>query len=339
MKKVFNTLSALLIIQVAAYAQQPANRTSATKIADVLAQQPAEEQTKFLSAMRELENFTADDITNLLLGLKPQGGNNAGIEYAANSYSFYVMQPGMDAKRTVFSQGLVKALNNLTDKDNKGFVLALMKQASKNEAIEAIVPYLQDEYLVDKAALALNGIRTEQSAAALSKALAGSTSEKTTTAIVAALGDLKSKSDEEAIIATLAKYTSENYQRNAYTALSKIAGAKSAPVLLAKLKSVNYQFDKTNIGGLTLDYANNLVGNGQQALAVSVANTISAEAEKAGSATLQAGALQLLTKINPNATRKQLMKAATSSNALYRTTALELLGKYGTAADTKNLLL
>ncbi|QBQ41966.1 DUF1080 domain-containing protein [Sphingobacterium psychroaquaticum] len=338
MKKVFNTLSALLIIQVAAYAQQPANRTSATKIADVLAQQPAEEQTKFLSAMRELENFTADDITNLLLGLKPQGGNNAGIEYAANSYSFYVMQPGMDAKRTVFSQGLVKALNNLTDKDNKGFVLALMKQASKNEAIEAIVPYLQDEYLVDKAALALNGIRTEQSAAALSKALAGSTSEKTTTAIVAALGDLKSKSDEEAIIATLAKYTSENYQRNAYTALSKIAGAKSAPVLLAKLKSVNYQFDKTNIGGLTLDYANNLVGNGQQALAVSVANTISAEAEKAGSATLQAGALQLLTKINPNATRKQLMKAATSSNALYRTTALELLGKYGTAADTKKLI-
>ncbi|KKX46699.1 hypothetical protein [Sphingobacterium sp. IITKGP-BTPF85] len=47
MKKVFNTISALLILQVAAYAQQPQNRTTATKIADVLGQQPAEEKAKF----------------------------------------------------------------------------------------------------------------------------------------------------------------------------------------------------------------------------------------------------------------------------------------------------
>ena len=338
MKKVFNTLSALLLLQVAAYAQQPANRTSATKIADVLAQQPAEEQTKFLNAMREIENFNADDIRNLLLGLKPQGGNNAAVEYAANSYSFYVMQPGMEAKREVFSKGLVQALEQLSDKDNKGFVLQLMKQASKSEAVAAIVPYLSDEYLVDKAALALNGIRTEEARAALSKALATSSSEKTTTAIVAALGDLKSKADEEAIIASLSKYTAENYQRNAYTALSKIAGAKSAPVLLAKLKSVNYQFDKSNIGGLTLDYAGNLLKNGQQALGLSVVNTVFKEAEKAGSATLQAGALELLTSVNPTLARKQLMKAATSNNALYRTTALELLGQHATAADTKKLI-
>ena len=41
MKKVFNTIAALLFLQVAAYAQQPTGRTTATKIADVLAQQPA----------------------------------------------------------------------------------------------------------------------------------------------------------------------------------------------------------------------------------------------------------------------------------------------------------
>src|SRR5690606_9370146 len=157
MKKVFNTLSALLLLQVAAYAQQPANRTSATKVADVLAQQPAEEINKFTAAMKELQNFTAEDIATLLSGLKPQGGNNAAIEYAANSYSFYVMQPGMEAQREVFSNGLVLALDRLTDENNKGFVLQLMRQASKNEAIEAIVPYLKEEYLVDKAAMALNG--------------------------------------------------------------------------------------------------------------------------------------------------------------------------------------
>src|SRR5690606_36761683 len=156
MKKVFNTLSALLLIQVLAYAQQPANRTAATNIADVLAQQPAEEVNKFTAAMKELQYFTAEDIANLLMGLIPYGGNNDATEYAANSYSFYVMQPGMEAQREVFSRGLILALDRLQDKDNKGFVLQLLKQASKNEAIDVLVPYLKDEYLVDKAALALN---------------------------------------------------------------------------------------------------------------------------------------------------------------------------------------
>ncbi|SFS34937.1 DUF1080 domain-containing protein [Sphingobacterium wenxiniae] len=338
MKKVFNTLSALLLLQVGAYAQQPAHKTSTAKIADVLAQQPAEEQVKFLSAMRELESFTAEDIATLLQGLKPQGQDNAAVEYAANSYAFYVMQSGMDAKRATFSEGLILALDRISDKDNKGFVLTLMKQASKNEAIQAIVPYLKDDYLVDRAALALNGIRTAEASQALSKALAEAGSEKATTAIVAVLGDLRSKSDEDAVLATLAKYQDENFQRNTYTALSKIAGAKSAPVFLQKLKSVNYQFDKSNIGGLTLDYANNLFDEGQQKLATSIATTISKEAEKAGSAALQVGALQLLTKANPAKTRKQLMKAASSSNTLYRAAALDLLREHGSDADTKTLI-
>ncbi|RZF62396.1 family 16 glycoside hydrolase [Sphingobacterium corticibacterium] len=338
MKKVFNTLSALLLIQVAAYAQQPANRTSATKIVDVLAQQPADEINKFTAAMKELQNFTAEDIANLLTGLKPQGASNAATEYAANSYSFYVMQPGMEVQREVFSQGLILALDRLQDKDNKGFVLQLMKQASKNEAIDALVPYLKDEYLVDKAAMALNGIRTPEAAQALSNALTSSASEKTAIAIVGALGDLRSKNDEEAIIATLAQYTSENYQRNAYTALGKIAGTKSAPVFLAKLKEVNYQFDKTNIGGLTLDYANNLLDEGQQKQAISIANTVAKEAAKAEAPTLQVGALTLLTRANPAKARKQLMKATTSSEPLYRAAALDLLAENGTDADTKKLI-
>ncbi|MGE8380413.1 MAG: hypothetical protein ACN6PN_18730, partial [Sphingobacterium sp.] len=90
MKKIFNSLAVLLLISSASYAQQPQNRTTATKIADVLAQQPAEEKEKFLLAMHELEGFSSDDIVAFLKGLKAPGSNNAPIEFAANSYSFYV---------------------------------------------------------------------------------------------------------------------------------------------------------------------------------------------------------------------------------------------------------
>jgi len=334
---IFNIFITLFLFQLAAQAQ-PAGRTSATKIADLLAQQPAKGQAEFRVAMRALEGFTAEDIANLLQHLKPQGGENAAVEYAAYSYAFYVMQPGMEAKRAVFAQGLIAALDKITDKDNKAFVLALMKQSAKNEAIVAIVPYLKDDYLADKAALALNAIRTPEAARALSKALGEARSEKNATVLVAALGDLKSKPDENAIIATLDKYPSENHQRTVYTALSKIAGSNAAPAMLKKLKSVNYAYDKTNIGGLTLDYANNLLAEGQQKLAVSVANTIAKEAEKAGSATLQAGALRLLAKADPGKTRGRLVKIATGENARYGAAAFALLAEYGTAADNQKLI-
>ncbi|TDS11900.1 DUF1080 domain-containing protein [Sphingobacterium paludis] len=338
MKKVFNTLSALLFLQVAAYAQQPANRTSVTKIADVLAQQPAEEQAKFLAAMKELEGFSAEDIANLLTGMSGNSLENVPITYAANSYGFYVMQQGKESLREQFSQGLVQALERLQDKEHKAFVLQLMKQTSKNEAIAAIAPYLKDEYLVDKAALALNGVRTPEAINALSSALQDASSEKIAKAIVSALGDLRSKNDEAAITATLKQYDDENFQRGVYTALSKIADPKSAPVLLNKLKAVNYSFDKTNIGGLTLDYAHNLLREGNQRLALSVANTVMKGAAAQGSATLQAGALGLLVEINPTKARKQLLKAALSDNALYRSTALSLLSEKPSAAESKKLV-
>lgn len=131
MKKIFNTISVLLLLQSAAYAQQPAHRTTATKVADVLAQQPAEEINKFLEVMKQLEGFSEADIVGLLSGLKPQGQDNAGLEYASNSYAFYVMQPGKEQQRLTYVNGLLQALDKLSDANNKSYVLELLKFCAK----------------------------------------------------------------------------------------------------------------------------------------------------------------------------------------------------------------
>ncbi|ULT27844.1 hypothetical protein KUH03_15080 [Sphingobacterium sp. E70] len=87
MKKIFNSLAVLLLISSASYAQQPQNRTTATKIADVLAQQPAEEKKSSCSPCTSWKDLLP--MTSLLSkGLKAPGSNNAPIEFAANSYSF-----------------------------------------------------------------------------------------------------------------------------------------------------------------------------------------------------------------------------------------------------------
>ena len=337
MKKVFNTITALLFIQVAAYAQQPGNRTSATKIADVLAQQPAEEQTKFLQAMKELEGFTADDVSALLIGLKPQGGNNAPVEYATNSYAFYVMQPGMDGQRATYVQGLLHALDKLTDKNNKGYVFELLKFCAKNDAIEKVAPYLSDEELAEKAARVLNAIRTPEAAQALHTGLQNAPSEKIAMGITAALGDLEYAEAEAKIIELLGKYNSDNYQLTGLTALSKIGETASAPVFLEKAKAKNFQFDASNAASLAVDYAQTLARKEKHKEASTFASTLYKQAAGAKASTIQAGAIAVLADIAPAKQKKELLKLASGEDKLLRQVALDLLAEDASAKDLAKL--
>jgi hypothetical protein len=337
MKKVFNTIAALLFLQVAAYAQQPTGRTTATKIADVLAQQPAEEQAKFLMAMKELEGFTSEDVSALLLGLKPQGGNNAPVEYATNSYAFFVMQPNMEAQRATYVKGLLDALDKLTDKNNKGYVFEVLKFCAKNDAIEKVAPYLADEELAEKAARVLNAIHTPEAATALNNALNSSSTEKTATAIVTALGEIESAEAEAKIIELIGKYTSDNFQLAGLTALSKIAGPNSAELFLTKAEEKSYQYDRTNAASLAVDYAEGLAKKDKDAEATRFATTLYKNAAAFKAPTIQAGAISVLTSINPAKQKKQLIKLASNEDKLLRNVALGLLAEDAKAGDLVKL--
>lgn len=337
MKKVFNTITALLFIQVAAYGQQPTSRTTATKIADVLAQQPAEEQSKFLLAMQELEGFTAQDVAGLLARLEPQGGDNASIEYATNSYAFYVMQPNRENQRVTYVEGLLTALDQLEDKNNKAYVLELLKFCAKDEAVQGVSAYLADDYLVGKAARVLNAIASPVATEALNAALANVSSEAAATAIIAALGDLQAEEAEIKIIELLGQFEADNFQFNGLTALSKIAGPNSDKLFLERAKAVNYAYEKTNAASLALDYAEQLLEKGKEREATKFAKKLYKEASSAKVATIQAGALSVLTQISPAKQKRQLIKLASSDDKLLRNVALGLLADEASARDVAKL--
>src|SRR5690554_3624613 len=93
-KLLYLVLFAIFIQQSPIYAQQVDQRTTTTKIADLLAQQPSPNELKLNEAMRQMDAFQASDFTALLKTLTPPAqGNNSKLEYATNSYAFYVQQP------------------------------------------------------------------------------------------------------------------------------------------------------------------------------------------------------------------------------------------------------
>jgi hypothetical protein len=336
MKRIFNSLTVLLLISSATYAQQPQNRTTATKIADVLAQQPAEEKEKFLLAMHELEGFSSDDVATFLKGLKAPGSNNAPIEFAANSYSFYVNQPGKEQHKRVFVEGLAKSISQLSEPTNQVFALRLLRQCADNTAIPAVANCLANDYLADAAARTLVSIRTPESTAALEKALAASTTEKTAIALVTALGDLKDKNAENAILGLTKKYNSDGFQRTALIALSKIGGTASESLFQEKLTAAGYSYDKFDAVGLGIDYAQALIDNKHDQDAIQFLNKFFQESQKAKSINGQIASLKLLTTLDPAKQQKNLLAAVKSDNGAYRNIALQLLGKYGKGSDAKS---
>lgn len=338
MKKIFNTLSILLLLTSASYAQQPANRSTNTKIADVLAQQPAEDRAKYLAAMKELEGFTSEDFTTLLHGLGPQGSNNAPREFATNSYAFYVMQPGKEQQRVVYVQGLLAALDKVKDQNNRAYVLETLKFCANNQAVDKVASYLQDDFLTEKAARVLTAIGTNEAIQVLNAALANNVNEKVATSIVTALGTLKSAEAESRIIALLDKYAnSENFVYSGLTALSKIGGVNSYDVFYKHAKAVNFAFDKTNAAGLAVDYANTLFKNKNAELANKLATQIYTEASVDKGIGAKIAALELLARINPAAQKQTLLALSSNENPILRNVALSLLGTEAKDADIKKL--
>ena len=327
MKKLIYALLALFIQQFPISAQQGDVRTTTTKIADLLALQPSETTARFRDAMAQMERFTAADISALLKQLSPPGeGDNAGIEYAANSYSYHVLLPGKATQRATYIQGAIEALNAISNKDNKGFVIQLLQNAGDDSAVDALSPYLTDEYLSEKAARALSRIGTERAGAALLQVLGGSTGVAAVN-ITDALGFMAYAPAEQAIL-TKANTTDTILRRISLYALSQIGGAASQSILADAAKSARYVYDPTEATAAYINYLHKRIANGETVPAGKAALKLFKETDEDSQVHTHIAALGLLTEINKEKQVNVLLKASRDGNPVYRNAALGLLSPY-----------
>lgn len=317
----------LLILQAPTYAQQGDTRTTTTKIADLLALQPSETSQRLADAMEQLERFTVADITALLSQLVPPGeGNNAGIEYAANSYSYHVSLPGKNRRRTTFIEGAINALAALENKDSKGFVIQLLQNAGDDDVVEAISGYLTDAYLSEKAARALARIGTETAGNALLAALSGAKGVAEIN-IINALGFMGYMPAEPSILAK-ANAADSDLRKVTLYALSRIGGAVSASVLSDAAHTAGYVYEPTGATAAYINYLQRRIDLDDAKTAGKMASRLFKNTKSAHQVHAHIAALDLLTKINKGKQVNQLLKAVKADDPVYRNAALDLLSPY-----------
>jgi HEAT repeat protein len=166
MKKILVSFSILLLCISVLSAQS--SRTVTTIVADVLAQMPTTNQTDYNKQIGDLASTGEEGILALVKLINPPGqGSNAAVDYALSGLSCYVMEKGRDDARLVTANAYVKALDLVSEREAKAFIIRQLQIAGKDESVDALARFLNQEDLSGPAARALATIGTEKAAQAL----------------------------------------------------------------------------------------------------------------------------------------------------------------------------
>lgn len=337
MKKSLLVLIIICCLQAIGFAQLNQNRSTTTKIADLLASQPAENPDRLADAMQQLEQFEASELTTLLLQLQPWGSSeNVAIQYAINSYALYL--PGLTNNKggEIFNRGVLDALEQTQDADNKRFLIGLLRTTANDACVPTLEKHLVLPEYAQSAANVLGELATTAAGNALLNALQKTTNEQITITLINTLGRMAFLPAEQTIInkGQTASLNPE-LQKTIYAALARIAGPQSEILLSRAAQGVNYQFEKSGATAALLDYATNLLENGE----AGAAKQISAKVLKTKnlSPAVKTRALGLLVAIDGEKQINNLLKGAKDADPAYRQVSLSLLSRFNSEQYTNKL--
>lgn len=334
-KNIFFTILAVMLLTNMTFAQQKTDqRTPATRIADLLAQLPARDAKQLQGNMQEISALGEAGYLTLISGLTGPGkSNNALLEYAIGGYSAYASQKGQEEARKMSVKAYGKALSQLTDQQNKSFIISQLELVGQDDAVPFLQKFLTDQQLADPASRALVKINSPASKKALMNGLHQATGAAQLS-LIKALGDSRNKEAAPAIHAW-AVASNQDLAKVSLAALAHIADPSSEAVMAAAAKKSGYLSENTNATASNLVYAEMLFGDGNRTLAHKIAKELSEKAVSDNQVYVRTAALKILAESAPENGSSFLLEAMKDKNMEYRLAALKFAVPYLTPATTK----
>ena len=268
MRKIYMTISTFLLCAGMVMAQAPANRTSKTIAADVLAQMPANEQKSYNDLIGQLSQ-AGDQAVQTLIGMMnaPGKGSNAKVDYALSGLSHYVMAKGEESARKVVSEAYCKALESVTERETQAFIIRQLQIVGGDEAVETLANYLNDEKLSGPASRALASIGTKNAGEALISSLKRRMgTPKTQCDAMNALAEMKAEG-AETILLPFVSNQDVKIRKTALYALSQVGTEASLETLANAAKEANYTMEPTGANEAYIVLIKNLASKGQTEIA------------------------------------------------------------------------
>lgn len=241
------------------------NRTLETKVADVLAQFPAQSNEHTNKLMVQILETGAPGIARFCDLIVPPGtGNDTQARFALESLARYAGAPGHEEERQLVESAVLKALGKVSDKEVKAFFIRRLSYVGGSRSVPQLEKYLNSSDLYAPALAVLTDIGSAESGTLILK----NSQDKTglqLLAMVKTLGDLKYQPAEPHLI-SLAKSNDNALLLQVYSALANIGGKASVSTFETAAKNAKFQSDEAETMVAYFQYASRLAEQGETEL-------------------------------------------------------------------------
>ncbi|MDR0743406.1 MAG: DUF1080 domain-containing protein [Tannerella sp.] len=328
-KNIFTVLLSVLVFCCGTIAAQvPANRTTSTIVADVLAQLPAEKQSKYNDLMKELSATGAEGVKSLAGMMSPPGkGENSAVEYALSGLAHYAS--GDEVLKSRMEQAYLEALDATEEDGTKAFIIRQLAVLGSDAGIHKLSGYLTDDALSSPAARTIASIDGEAAAKALQMALMrrNARSAEAQRNIIQALGDVTSTEGTEELLKAMLNTNDVKTKAVVLKTLGRAGSKASLSDLSAAAAAAGYRDEITGATDAYVQLIKRVYEQGGTKEASAAAQSLLKNATKAGVSQVRIAALEVvfLTQADRLKTLKTALKDTDKS---YRNAALRYVSEY-----------
>lgn len=264
MKKYYRILVFLfLITSTNKSVQAQINRTLETKVADILAQYPTNDNQQANTLSQEIIDLGFEGIEQLTSMLLPLGeGDDTQIRYALASLAKYVSRAEGSSAKTIVETSILDAIEQSEHTEVKVFLIRRLYFCATDNSIEQLEKYLTQRELGFPAISVFIGIGSEKAKQTLLNHIHDVTNQQD---IIKALGVLK-YNKALPVIEGLAVSDDNAVQKEALHALSKIASPKSKDIIVNAAEKAKFSASSNEATVAYIEFTRNLGRNGNKSL-------------------------------------------------------------------------
>jgi len=252
-----------LFLMSPAFAQD--NRLLQTKVADVLAQFPAQNGDHTAKLMAQILETGAPGIARFCdMVVAPGTGDDTQTRMALESLAQYAGAPNHGNNRKLVESALLAAIEKASDKEVKAFFIRRLQYCGSSESVVVLGKSLNSGDLYAPALAALESIGTKEAGAVILKLITDK-KDLQQLAMVKTIGVLKYQPAETYLI-DLTKSAKGELLKHTFAALANICGKASLTTFEASALTAAYAPDAAETMVSYLHYAKRLAEQGETGL-------------------------------------------------------------------------
>jgi HEAT repeat protein len=308
----------LLLISIVSNSQD--KRTIETKVADLLAQLPANDQKYNEKLMGDMIALGETGIRQICNQLIPAGsGDDTRARFAVESLSRFLSGKGKEAEKGLWEKICIEYATGQKDNGVKDFFMKQLQIIGGDSPVGALKSYLNDKEMCNPAlaAIVASGSRTSETV------LAESLKNKELPCAAGVMNALAGMKSQMAVNEYIDWASDKNVRirSSALNALAQSASPLALPVLSKAAKNALYRWEASGATSALLNYAKNAGQNGDLKTMDKICKLVMAKCKDKLTVQNKAEALATYSGFHGIDAMKELIKAAANSDKTYRNAA------------------